>query len=493
MAAASSGFPETKTLKIRRLDSVTLEKLIAELARSPRDCGYAEPAWSGGLLSNHLANRYSTRRSARHCRRLLARLQTARPRKENRRKRSSAEAPLVSQSPGPRPPLMCGSSCDRRNKQIALKRIQRLCAAGLPMATFAMTLFDLVGDAIPHGEIRLFTADYPNHRWFTNVDISSWGSTFSRMLALPPRDQGTTMDPVRLAQKQLWRHEELEIGRFENSVGYNEFARHLGFHHVITLMLRGADGRLGCFPLWRSRDMKPFTAEDRAFMAAIAEHLNHAVAHARHDDDKVEPVGDEFEHWTKHGLGLVTIDLTGRILAINDAAKAIFYSLRTTDDLAMDAFEPDQIAASLKYIAGVLRRIFISSEVDPKTPAPMLRLLNHRSGYQIRMTGYAADAEAGRAFFVTVESGETRARLKERVKYRYGLNDSQAELLMQLPRLSNVELATRFGIRADTLRRSLRRLADRLELEGQSQLRDFSRNLMREGRGVSTSLPAPGR
>jgi DNA-binding CsgD family transcriptional regulator len=399
-------------------------------------------------------------------------------------------------SSGPRSLQPLGIGADLRNKRIALKRLLRLCSAGMPMANFAMTVFDVVGDAIPHGDIRIMTGDFENHRWFTNVDISSWASTFARLLQLPSELQGITMTPGLLERKELWRHEELEIGSFERSAGYNEFARHIGFHHVLSLMLRGPDGRLGNYPIWRSRDMRPFSREDRKFAAAILPHLNHALALAAYPGDEVVEGDNGFSMLGKHQLGLVSIDAYGRVLAANRAAQAIFYSLLANDESQRNHSGCAALGDSLGYLAGVLRKIFLASGgPEPDTPEPVVRMMNHPSGYQLRMRGYAADGEASKVFFVTVEAGETADRLAKRIMYRYGLNRTQAELLTLLanrPASRPVEIAALLNVRPDTLKKSLRRLADRLDLDSQHALRSLSRGIVANNGTLSTSLPQAG-
>lgn len=57
-----------------RMTSRQLSKVRRDLARVPREPGYAQRAWTGRLLQRHLAARYHVRFSMRHCQRLLHRL-----------------------------------------------------------------------------------------------------------------------------------------------------------------------------------------------------------------------------------------------------------------------------------------------------------------------------------------------------------------------------------------------------------------------------------
>jgi DNA-binding CsgD family transcriptional regulator len=498
-AVQSSAFrasPRSPISRIRKLQPQARQRLSSELRTAPWDSGYDEPEWSGALLARHLLLRYGISVGVRHCRRILATIRERQPRGTKAHRRTLLNLDTEKQRSTPLRSLQpFGIAGDLRNKRIALQRIQRLCSAGLPTATFAMTLFDLVGDAIPHGDIRIMTPDFVNHRWLTNIDISSWAPTFGRLLELPPHQQGITMDPRILVRKPLWRHEELEVGSFERSAGYNEFARHIGFHHVLSMMLHGPDGRLGNFPLWRSRDMGPFSQEDREFAAAILPHLDHALAVASHSGEEIVAGDNGFSPMDKHDLGLISIDARGRILASNRAAQAIFYSLQVNDPSQRSA--GSQVPGdSLAYIARILRKIFLSpGGPDPDTPAPVVRIMNHPSGYQFRMRGYAAEGDPNHVFFVTIEAGETADRFAKRIMYRYGLNRTQAELLALLatrPVARPAQLAALLDIRPDTLKKSLRRLADRLDLSTQPALRTFSQTLLTPSGTLPTSLPALG-
>ena len=95
-------------------------------------------------------------------------------------------------------------------------------------------------------------------------------------------------------------------------------------------------------------------------------------------------------------------------------------------------------------------------------------------------------------FFVAVEAGETDDRFAKRIMYRFGLNQAQAELLTLLanrPASRPAELAALRKIRPDTLKKSLRRLADRLDLDNQAALRELAHSVIANNGATATSLP----
>jgi hypothetical protein len=56
---------------------------------------------------------------------------------------------------------------DAGNKEVALKRIQRLAVAGLPLDPFIMTLFQLVNDGGPYSPLRGFPVG-ESQNWICN-------------------------------------------------------------------------------------------------------------------------------------------------------------------------------------------------------------------------------------------------------------------------------------------------------------------------------------
>lgn len=117
-------------------------------------------------------------------------------------------------------------------------------------------------------------------------------------------------------------------------------------------------------------------------------------------------------------------------------------------------------------------------------------MVDHKSGLQIRMRGYTADGEIGRGYFVIVEAVEGRDRLKQRLKYRYGLSPQQVDILMMSANRSPREIAAHLRVKPATLHKSMGQLADKLDLDGRVALRSFAASIMKNGE-VPGSLPMP--
>lgn len=318
-----------------RLGRQLRAKLARSLARPPADAGYRQSLWSGALLARHLLQTYGLSLTTRHCRRLLAELAP---------KAKAPARPIQSATVTTRTSMRTTPWSETHRKQVALKRIKRLASAGLPLRTFALALMDLVADAIPQTDLRIMTADFANHLWLSGEDLSPLAPLFGHLLTIP-EENGLVLDPQILVRQQTWSHEEIEIGRNEDSISYNELGRHIGYHHVLALMIHDDRGGLGCFPLWRSAKMAPFSRTDRQFLDAIAPQVNHAVSIARHfNPDKASAEGD-FEKMAGFPSGIAMVDANGRIVALNDAARSIFFHFgRNQYALPLNAFADDQIA-----------------------------------------------------------------------------------------------------------------------------------------------------
>jgi hypothetical protein len=143
--------------------------LRAEVARPPEKFGYSGAAWSGELLSRHLRNRHGIELGARQCRRLLRafgiapgnRRRNTRPSAGTERFRAVQHQPIDSA-------VSAGSPITKAGRQdLVLRKIRRVASAGLPLYPFVLTLFDLIAEAIPAGDLpqAMLTDPASNLSW----------------------------------------------------------------------------------------------------------------------------------------------------------------------------------------------------------------------------------------------------------------------------------------------------------------------------------------
>lgn len=285
---------------------------------------------------------------------------------------------------------------DHSNKAAALARIKRICSSGLPLYPLSRALFDVLGDAIPHGANRVLLADddgrHPDRYLLSSSELAQWGPIHKHFYVdSPPRISGTVPAQTILQGKIVWRHEEVALPHFYRSEGYNECMRHIGFHHVLMINLRDHLGMSGCYPLWRSADMKPFTADDVRFAQAAAPYIAHALSVAsRIPAQRGEPT--VLSALEDLGQGVIVIGCGGRVIAVDATARAIFQELALFDGYPVDIFARHRLYPALAYIEQTLRSVFEHC-TDPWTNpnSPALKLYSHRIGLVLKLRGIAVD------------------------------------------------------------------------------------------------------
>ena len=102
---------------------------------------------------------------------------------------------------------------DHANKEIALRRIKRICSSGLPLYPLARALFELLGDAIPHGANRVLLADdghHPDHYITSSSELAKWNPVYKHFyLDSPPAGFRCLPVPSILQGKVVRTHEEV--------------------------------------------------------------------------------------------------------------------------------------------------------------------------------------------------------------------------------------------------------------------------------------------
>ena len=372
---------------------------------------------------------------------------------------------------------------DHANKEIALRRIKRLCSSGLPLYPLARALFELMGDAIPLGANRVLLADdghHPDHYVTSPSELAKWNPVYKHFyLDSPPQVSGVVPVPSVLQGKVVRTHEEVALPHFYRSEGYNECMRHIGFHHGLFINLRDHLGPSGAYPIWRSAEMKPFTADDVRFAQAAAPYIAHALSVAMRAPSPPERSSDfaPLEDWSE---GVIVLGRGGRVIAADATARAIFQELAVFDGYSADAFARARLETALAYIDQTLRSIF-EDRADPWSilHSPAVRLYSHRIGLVLKLRGVVADGQTGQSqVVVLVEAGEHAEHRRRRIMDRYGLSPRLMELLdLMASGLSSPEVAGRMGLSKFTLKDYRHRLMERLQLPDRASLRRFAAQL----------------
>jgi DNA-binding CsgD family transcriptional regulator len=361
-----------------------------------------------------------------------------------------------------------------RLQEQALRRIRRLAGSGLALHPFVHTLFDLMADAIPAGDIpRAMETDPSNPSWvFGNLDQAKWvpilaeataGQDPSAWAGFRPRDQ------LERAGKALFTFEEFTLPDYRRSAVYHDCLHPLKCEQGVLLQLINGGQLMGYYPLYRSSAMKPFDRDDRCFLSAAAPYIAHGL--------KAAKLVTAVSHCPDKGAapdapGVVVMNHDGHVLGIDKRARTIFLQVGMYEGVRWSAFaEP---SALLEYVAMRLRKIFNGREQSPsEIGPPAVAIFSHRAGIVLKLTGHQAPGERGEELFVVlVEQLEPEAFLRARLMYRYGLTPREGELLMLLRSGQSVaQTGKELGISLPTAKTYARNLIDKLEVTGLRALR----------------------
>ena len=217
----------------RRLPEEDLQRLRAELARPPSKLGFpqarrgAANCWSSTCATTmtSCSGRANAAASFEQSKRIATTVPAKSDGRKNRpRKFLPPERPIAHR---------CAANSDHASKEIALRRIKRICSSGLPLYPLARALFELIGDAIPQGANRVLMADdgrHPDRYVTSSSELARWTPVHKHFfIDSPPQVSGTIPVPSILQGGVVRTHEEIVLPHFHRSEGYNECLRHIGF------------------------------------------------------------------------------------------------------------------------------------------------------------------------------------------------------------------------------------------------------------------------
>jgi DNA-binding CsgD family transcriptional regulator len=475
--SAPAGAPRSRNYT--RLSAEQRARVKAEIARSPKTLGYARTFWSGELLSAHLRSRYGIRLSERQGRRLLRAFGVA------------PGPPRRNQPPGglAKPVVTCADTLSfnsatlvgsARRHELALRKIRRLASSGLPLHLFVLTLFDLIAEAIPAGDLAraMWTDAEVASSWvFANLDQSKWVPVLAELTArrdpsaLPcfrPREQLTQ------TRQALFMLEEFTLPDYRRSALYNDFLRPLKLEQGVLMQLMAHGQLVGYYPLFRSSTMKLFDRDDRRFLNAAAPHIAHGLQNAK----LLNALTDSADRATSvEAPGVIVMNRDGRILGMDQQARALLFQVAMHDAVRWSAFAEPQLRLLLDYVARTLSGIFdkrerSSAEIAP----PTARIFSHRAGIVLKFTGHVTLSNGGQEpFVVLVEQLEPEAFRRARLMYRYGLAPREAEMLIMLRQGPSVaRVARELGISIATAKTYVRNLTEKLGVTDSTALRSVS-------------------
>jgi transposase len=471
--------PEIQGGRPPTLDTELLRDLSIVLQDAPAAFGSSEK-WSGALLAKHLKAKLHVNLSERQARRLLKKLtastiSTAKPQTTPRKNGldSFGEGRL-------RSPQKWIS--DAHNKEVALRRIKRLANAGLPLQPYVTSLFELLNDAVPNSSNKSFlpnSGDQPTAAIGSTREVYDQMANHQRLFVDAPFDTLQIRAPLNFSglqsfyvNKPVWRMEEWTLPQYRRTGGFNVVLGAFGWYEVAMLIFAENGRVFGCAPIGKGRDQKPLSRDDVDFFRACAPHVTHGLRNAQLLTERVREA-EGFQPLALWGTGVVLMDADGGIMAIDDEARSIFASMGVLDGVSIYAFE-ERVREGLAYVHRLVMSVFHDNEWITK--APVVRLVSHWTGITLKLRGSLARSNEGREIVtVLVERGETPAHRRLRMMARWGLGDREYQVIGALAsNARNREIAERLGIRNDTLKTYGKRIADKLELGGISELRRFA-------------------
>ncbi len=472
-------YRETRRHLVRRLSAGQRARVRTEVARPPQSFGYPGAAWNGALLSRHLGTSLGIELGERQCRRLLRVFGIAPGPRRNPRPCAAAEPVRAPENEPLRDSgaLVRSPVAGEGRKELVLRKIRRLASSGLPLYPFVLTLFDLIAEAIPAGDLprAILTDPASNFSWiFANLDQAKWVPVLANLAA----DYDSTAWPGFRPRGQLdltrpvMRLEEFTAPDYRRSAFYNEFFDPLRLEQGVLIQLAEEGDLVGYYPLYRSSAMKAFDREDLRFLAAAAPHIAHGLRAARLVEARPAslkepglPVGTP---------GVVVMDHCGRILGLDQRARSLFFQIGLCDGLPTSAFAETELRSLLDYIARTLRAIFDNRERQfAEIASPAARILSHRAGIELRLRGHATTGERGHEIFVVlVEQVEPEAYYRQRLMYRYGLTPREGEMLVLLRHGPSVaRIATALGISTPTAKTYVSHVIEKLGVANLNALR----------------------
>ena len=164
----------------------------------------------------------------------------------------------------------------------------------------------------------------------------------------------------------------------------------------------------------------------------------------------------------------------GQILGLDHQARSLFVQVGMHDRVRWSAFAELQLGSLLTYITETLRAIFDNRDLQAsQIGPPVARILSHRAGIVLKLTGHLAPGGGDQGLFVVlVEQLEPEAFRRARLMYRHGLASREAEMLVMLQRGTSVAcIAKELGISTATAKTYVRNLIEKLDAPNLRALR----------------------
>jgi DNA-binding CsgD family transcriptional regulator len=438
-----------------RLSREQSDRILRDLQSSPRHFGYSATQWTGPCLSRHLATHYNLHSDARQCRRLIARVKLPVA-------SSNVQAPKqVIQKIRP----WSGFSETYRQEK-ALQRIRQISVANLPAKAFAAALIEQLTLATNSGDAAqcLIFSDRGEPRYmFPDVSVAEWTvshiAEIERANGDDPAVSGMLISSrqLALAPEPMLAPAQFMSPRFHESPAYDEMWRHHKVYSGAMSVLRCHGQFIGCSPVWKSRAEKPFTQNDLEFLRKAQPLIIHGMQVCRASvqtslaQDQTELVSPD--------IGVITADFKGRVIAMDERAKALFFQPALFDGRTLDAFSSTNLRSGLQYVSDIVRQTF--SKPGSGLDVPAARVWWHGTGCVLLLRAVLSHRLAGSPLVtVLVEEHEPASTKQRRLAVKYGLSPRESQIFqLSQAGTSRKEIAGQLALSDNTVKTYLKQIA----------------------------------
>jgi DNA-binding CsgD family transcriptional regulator/PAS domain-containing protein len=308
--------------------------------------------------------------------------------------------------------------------------------------------------------------------WTSNID-GKYLDLFHSRYVLNPWSQGA----IAMAECEVFRTEALlPLAELKRTRFFDELVNPLGIQHGIGCNLLAAGDRVGVFFAFRSKRHGPFGGDAVTLGRQLTPHLSRAFELTLQAmDAKVEQTA-ALRALDFIQLGIVLLDLNGRVYHVNSAAQRI---LDTNDGLAV--VDDELCASDEKETAELQRRIKAAArnEVNGGTETCEVASLSRPSldrSLEVLVarlhTGRLLPAPSMPAVVVFVSDPVLRPQGYEEILQRiYGLTRAEAKLtLYVIQGIGLSSAAKQLGIRLSTARSQVQKVYQKTGTGRQAEL-----------------------
>lgn len=376
------------------------------------------------------------------------------------------------------------NNADSLSKKLSIiKRIKRLSFMPLPVSRYVDIVFDLVGEAVLNSECKVILLDELGSKYLArNIDYAKYFPIYNMCFNLSFKEVGVLAPIVAgLSDKIVLTHEEITHPDFYNGYIYNEIYRHFDIDRIMLTLLKKSGNCNGHLPLFRTKDMPPFTKEDVLFMESIAPYIAHGISKTKPVDESFcagLDFGKPFIKLQEKGIGLLLMDKKGEIISINDTAKNMFFQIGLLDGLNKESVEEKRLTELVDYINKIIRNIFYDNIIG--NDAMPSAVYTSEAGISIMIKGYYMEGACLDSSLVGITCEEVMPEYFVQLKKRaiYNLSQKEFEICKLLKEgYTPSEIEENLNITKNTLKTHTANILNKLCLDGMKEMKIFLRNM----------------